>query len=165
MMFHDFCETTGLHGWKYLTRVQSGGKILWLMIVLGALGVATIFLHASIVDFTSSTVVTTIATTTAPLSEVYFPSVILCSINQIRKSLFTGLEVSNSSHIELLLQTFYSGRSESLTKEELGIIESYATREKIVKKLMLHWHLISETNSTDRSDPSNRNLSAYLDTW
>ena len=24
-------------------------------------------------------------------------------------------------------------------------------REKIVKKLMLHWHLISSTNSTDRS--------------
>ena len=32
--------------------------------------------------------VTTIATTTGPLSEVYFPSVIVCSINQIRKSLF-----------------------------------------------------------------------------
>ena len=59
------------------------------MIVLASLAVATIFLHASIQDFTSSTVVTTIATTTASLSEVYFPSVILCSINQIRKSLFT----------------------------------------------------------------------------
>ena len=23
MMFNDFCETTGLHGWKYLTRVSS----------------------------------------------------------------------------------------------------------------------------------------------
>ena len=32
--------------------------------------------------------VTTIATTTGPLSDVYFPSVIVCSINQIRKSLF-----------------------------------------------------------------------------
>ena len=21
MMFNEFCETTGLHGWKYLTRV------------------------------------------------------------------------------------------------------------------------------------------------
>ena len=60
-----------------------------MMIVLASLAVATIFLHASIQDFTSSTVVTTIATTTASLSEVYFPSVILCSINQIRKSLFT----------------------------------------------------------------------------
>ena len=70
-------------------KVESGGKVLWLMIVLASLAVATIFLHASIQDFTSSTVVTTIATTTASLSEVYFPSVILCSINQIRKSLFT----------------------------------------------------------------------------
>ena len=23
MMFNEFCETTGLHGWKYLTRVRS----------------------------------------------------------------------------------------------------------------------------------------------
>ena len=23
MMFNEFCETTGLHGWKYLTRVSS----------------------------------------------------------------------------------------------------------------------------------------------
>ena len=68
------------------------------MIVLASLAVATIFLHASIQDFTSSTVVTTIATTTASLSEVYFPSVILCSINQIRKSLFT---VSLHSRLEL----------------------------------------------------------------
>ena len=39
-------------------------------------------------DENSSFEVTTIATTTGPLSEVYFPSVIVCSINQIRKSLF-----------------------------------------------------------------------------
>ena len=39
-------------------------------------------------DKISSFEVTTIATTTGPLSEVYFPSVIVCSINQIRKSLF-----------------------------------------------------------------------------
>ena len=28
--------------------------------------------------------------------------------------------------------------------------KSCLLREKIVKKLMLHWHLISSTNSTDR---------------
>ena len=75
------------------------------MIVLASLAVATIFLHASIQDFTSSTVVTTIATTTASLSEVYFPSVILCSINQIRKSLFT---VSLQSRPELSEMSAFS---------------------------------------------------------
>ena len=61
-----------------------------------------------------------------------------------------GLEVSEGRHIELFLQTFYSGREEELTEEEEKVIRSYATREKVVKKLMLHWHLISDTNSTDR---------------
>ena len=68
--------------------MKSGGKVLWLLIVSSSLAVAALFLHTSIMDFTSATVVTTIDTTTTPLSEVYFPSVILCSINQIRKSLF-----------------------------------------------------------------------------
>ena len=82
------------------------------MIVLASLAVATIFLHASIQDFTSSTVVTTIATTTASLSEVYFPSVILCSINQIRKSLFTVSLHSRPELSEMSTFSFAEPRSE-----------------------------------------------------
>ena len=89
-------------------KVESGGKVLWLMIVLASLAVATIFLHASIQDFTSSTVVTTIATTTASLSEVYFPSVILCSINQIRKSLFTVSEILTGSFLYFISRVWKS---------------------------------------------------------
>ena len=48
--------------------------------------------------------VTTIATTTGPLSEVYFPSVIVCSINQIRKSLF---RVSFSCSIVIVIMSFF----------------------------------------------------------
>ena len=89
-------------------KVESGGKVLWLMIVLASLAVATIFLHASIQDFTSSTVVTTIATTTASLSEVYFPSVILCSINQIRKSLFTVSQILTGSFLDFIFRVWKS---------------------------------------------------------
>ena len=78
------------------------------MIVLASLAVATIFLHASIQDFTSSTVVTTIATTTASLSEVYFPSVILCSINQIRKSLFTVSQILTGSFLDFIFRVWKS---------------------------------------------------------
>ena len=67
---------------------KSKERYVWLLIVIGALGVALFFLYMAVVDFTSSTVVTTIETTTAPLSEVFFPTIILCSINQIRQSLF-----------------------------------------------------------------------------
>ena len=100
------------------------------------------------------------------------------NLNLIYKYL-QGLEVSKTRHIELFLQTFYSGRAANLTEEEMEIIQSYATRwvkdmvmemvrltvlccrEKIVKKLMLHWHLISDTNSTDRSE-LRANLHSFL---
>ena len=39
-------------------------------------------------DFINSNVVTTVDTMTAPLSEVYFPSVVVCNINQVRESYF-----------------------------------------------------------------------------
>ena len=61
--------------------MKSGGKVLWLMIVLASLAVATIFLYASFQDFTSSTVVTTIATTTASLSEVPLKQSSFCSLS------------------------------------------------------------------------------------
>ena len=39
-----------------------------------------------------------------------------------------SLEVNRTGHIDLLLQTFYSGRPENLTDEERAIIRDYATR-------------------------------------
>ena len=41
---------------------------------------------------------------------------------------FQSLEVNSTSHIELLLQTFYSGRQANLTEREKAIIRDYATR-------------------------------------
>ena len=40
---------------------------------------------------------TTVDTMTAPLSEVYFPSVVVCNINQVRESYFEEV-VSNLDH-------------------------------------------------------------------
>ena len=84
-----FCESTGLHGWKHIGSVS---KIINLFLILGfcvkGKDKGALYLAMAIKDFTSSTVVTTIDTTTAPLSEVFFPTIILCSINQIRQSLF-----------------------------------------------------------------------------
>ena len=55
--------------------------------------------------------VTTFKTTTAPLSEVFFPAVVLCNINQIRGSIFKRLGIgSNATVINLLFEEFYIGR-------------------------------------------------------
>ena len=70
---------------------------------------------------------------TVPLSEVFFPSVVVCNINQIRKSLFRGLGIKNYSDIELLYNQFYSGIDRDLTQSERDIISSLATSEVVVK--------------------------------
>ena len=61
------------------------------------------FLHNNTVDFFRSTVITTLDTHTVPLSEIFFPSVVVCNINQIRKSFFAELGFyKNDTLIQIL---------------------------------------------------------------
>jgi hypothetical protein len=48
------------------------------------MGCAAIFLYSNTIDFMNATVVTTVDTMTVPLSEVFFPSVVVCNINQVQ---------------------------------------------------------------------------------
>ena len=73
--FESFCQTTSLHGWRFLApdgeQYSSGGRgqgrgqrrrlltASWGAVVLGSIGVAVFFLSNSLVDFLSSTVQTT----------------------------------------------------------------------------------------------------------
>ena len=81
----SYCEQTSLHGWYYIS--SHGGKtawrIVWTAIVVTSIAVASYFIYKAAEDFTTSTVVTTIHSTTEPLSEVYFPAVTVCNINQV----------------------------------------------------------------------------------
>ena len=54
-------------------------KILWGTVII----VIMIFLNSNTIDFMNATVVTTVDTMTVPLSEVFFPSVVVCNINQV----------------------------------------------------------------------------------
>ncbi|TRY74967.1 hypothetical protein TCAL_04960, partial [Tigriopus californicus] len=51
-------------------------------------------------DFVHSNVVTTVDTMTAPLSEVFFPSVVVCNINQVRDSYFEELLANQKAMVQ-----------------------------------------------------------------
>jgi len=63
--FRDFCQTTSLHGWRFLASPsgESYGKRAllagWALVVLASIGVAAFFLSNSVIDFLSSAVQTT----------------------------------------------------------------------------------------------------------
>ncbi|QQP35948.1 Uncharacterized protein FKW44_020902, partial [Caligus rogercresseyi] len=70
--WREYCEQTSLHGWFYIGSDKPVWRIIWLLIVAASIGIASIFIYEAVDDFTKSTVVTTIHSTTVPLSEVYF---------------------------------------------------------------------------------------------
>ena len=84
MTIKEYCEQTSLHGWFYIASDKPFWRYVWLSIVIASIGVASLFIYKAAEDFTRSTVVTTIHSTTEPLSEVYFPAVTICNINQVR---------------------------------------------------------------------------------
>ena len=87
-MFTFFCEQTSMHGWAFLgsQHTSIGQKIFWFSILSLLLALAGYLMKGNISAYTES--VTTIKTVdrTANLSDAYFPSVVICNINQLRKS-------------------------------------------------------------------------------
>ena len=68
---------------------------------------------------------------------MFFPTVIVCNINQIRSSLFRGLGVSNESDIHTLYKQFYSGMDRNLSQHEQQFINKTATSEVSVTESLL----------------------------
>ena len=82
--FRKYCESTSLHGWQYIYySSQKGWRMMWIGMTLSSVIIAFCFVYKQTYEFTKATVVTTVDTTTAPLSDVYFPAVTICNINQV----------------------------------------------------------------------------------
>ena len=71
------------------------------------------FLHNNTSEFIQSTVQTTLDGS-VPLSEVFFPSVVVCNINQIRKSFFAELGFyENDTLVRIMYEDFIKGTMDS----------------------------------------------------
>ena len=116
--------------------------------------VAAIFVFISAQEFSKSTVVTTIKSTTDSIEEVhvsecdecynvihpkvFFPSVTICNINQVRESFFLDMkldseEPENKKIIDLLYKQFYSGSLKPTTAEDEAIVKGFLTSENYVR--------------------------------
>ena len=67
-VFCEFCESTSLHGYSYLQMGNSWFiKLLWVCGILSMIGLGARFLYQNTSDYLSSTLVTSIESSTAPL--------------------------------------------------------------------------------------------------
>ncbi|EAA04456.4 AGAP006703-PA [Anopheles gambiae str. PEST] len=89
--FWIFCENSSLHGLRYIgrnkaTKGNTPLRFVWSVIAVVSLGF-TLFLSSSAWDqFRSNPTLTTIETTSYPVSLIAFPAVTLCNINKIHST-------------------------------------------------------------------------------
>ncbi|XP_053674695.1 sodium channel protein Nach-like [Anopheles nili] len=86
--FWIFCENSSLHGLRYIGRNRTAPsntllRFLWSVIALVSLGFTMMLGNSAWDQFRSNPTLTTIETTSYPVSLIPFPSVTLCNINKI----------------------------------------------------------------------------------
>ena len=65
----DFCQSTSLHGYGYLYRVDSMIlKFLWVIVILGMTALGIHLVIQNTLTFLKATIVTTIDSSTTPLN-------------------------------------------------------------------------------------------------
>ncbi|XP_050074382.1 sodium channel protein Nach-like [Anopheles maculipalpis] len=100
--FWIFCENSSLHGIRYIGRNKANkGNILlrcvWSVIAMVSLGFTLLLANSAWDQFRSNPTLTTIETTSYPVSLIAFPSVTLCNINKIHlgKAMELGRKLMN----------------------------------------------------------------------
>ena len=77
---------------------------------------------------------------TVPLSEVFFPSVVVCNINQVRKSFFEELGIyDNETFIRQIYYDYIEGKSSNTLHTSDSSING-----KPEKKIALHQKILTE---------------------
>ena len=81
-LWDSFCGDTSLHGYQYIGRRER--RPLWAGIVITSIILAVYFLNYNILEYMSSFTTTSLQTTTSSLDNIFYPSVTVCNMNQIR---------------------------------------------------------------------------------
>ena len=134
-LWESFCGDTSLHGYQYIGRRER--RPLWAGIVIASIILAVYFLGYNINEYMSSYTTTSLQTTTSSLDNIFYPSVTVCNMNQIRSEKFTcfsrfkdisrdsfwreiGLGDKTDSRRKKFVFNFFTGSKIPFTKQENG---------------------------------------------
>ena len=117
----------------HLLKIINVISIFPIKVVLGSLVLSILVSIEGIKEFLNSGTVTSINTTTASLSDITFPSMILCNVNQVTASFLWKLDIQaeEDQKKKLLFENFLDGVPG--TKED--DVESNTTLNQLYKQM------------------------------
>ena len=132
-----FCEETTLHGWNYIVKVDGIiRKMIWMIAMLACYGFAAYIILDLSNRYQDSTTSTSLKTSTANMSDVPFPSIHICSENQVTASFLRKLGFNRTSpQTTALYQEYIEGQEKYEPKEQ-----KYIEEMQKQMKLKYGWH-------------------------
>ena len=101
MEVHKNCSKISVHGFQYITDPDAGKcqKIFWIFVVVSFVSLLVVLTINLEKDFLERNTKVELDNTNAPLDEVIFPGVVICSENQTRRS-FIGWIAENLKKLD-----------------------------------------------------------------
>ncbi|CAH2010847.1 unnamed protein product [Acanthoscelides obtectus] len=87
--FREYCESTTIHGFKYLSEKRSiCERILWLLLISLSISACGFLISRIYNRFITSPVIVSFATKESPLYSIPFPAVTICPMTKVKKSVY-----------------------------------------------------------------------------
>ena len=110
LVFKKYCTMTSIHGFQYIELESNMKKKLFWTFLTSFMTIGSLILVTeNTVQFMNSRTRTYIYTTTAPIHELYFPSVFVCNINQVTRTALKkmNLDFGDPKDVETIKHLFW----------------------------------------------------------
>ncbi|CAH2008358.1 unnamed protein product [Acanthoscelides obtectus] len=92
--FREYCESTTIHGFKYLSEKRSiCERILWVLLISLSISACGFLISRIYNRFITSPVIVSFATKESPLYSIPFPAVTICPMTKVKKSVYNFTRV------------------------------------------------------------------------
>ncbi|XP_056647766.1 pickpocket protein 28-like [Diorhabda sublineata] len=97
--FDEYCDSTSIHGFKYLAEKRSlGERLLWLIVITCALFSCGYMISKIYAKYNESPIIVSFATKESPIYTIPFPAITICPITKAKKSLFNYTDFLTRPH-------------------------------------------------------------------
>ena len=105
----NYCNRTSIHGCRYIESESTWmKKIFWILITLAMTVLAMYLVTYIIIEYKDSKPLIYIKSTTAPLNQLYFPSVFVCNINQVTRTALKKMGLDLEKDMKIVKNLFWN---------------------------------------------------------